>query len=230
MITRRTILAAGAATMVAPVVARAAMKPKLVITGDMGTVATRILSLGFLQKKYEIVGIDKKRGPQEEIAWPIPVAAWRYAEKFANAVACLHLAWIMDAHNNTAQIKSLDATKAVYELCRDYAVPVLAFSSSAYAAPGLYGNKTVTGDGAVNPYGFSKRLTEGWLKESIERVPGLSVGVWRLGRVTPKAIPDPDWDERIMMTDDDIIRAINYILEPAKQYRMIGPFELRGGK
>ncbi len=227
---RRTLLLGAASALVASSTVHAA-KPKLVITGDMGMVAGRIFSLGFLQERYEIVGVDRKRGVLENINGTIyvdPKPGTSWYDKINGAVAVLHLAWEMTGDNGKLQINSLEATRNVMFACGVAKVPVLAFSSSAWAAPGLYGHKTFRDDRPWQPYGFAKRLAEQNLKEwSTATDSTTKVGVWRLGRVTPKAIADPVFGPEIMMTDDDVRDNILAILNPVEPYVLRGPFAAR---
>lgn len=206
--------------MATPAIAQ--KKPTMVLTGDMGNVATT--ALGFLRDRYEVWGIDRKRGAQQDLSM---VSTDWMSIIMARPDVVVHTAWEM-IDPLVYQQASINSTINLLNACRTAGVKRFVFTSSAWAAPGLYGHKTLKGDSAVSYYGTAKRFIEEslmiWGRET-----GCDCAVIRLGRVTPRQIVDPEFGPGITMSDAEIEKSFDVALN-VKGYRLIGPLDAREGK
>lgn len=218
MLNRRVILAGAAAVAVCRTAA-ANTKPKIVMTGDMGRVGGRLWPL--LSPDYEIVGIDKKRGEAQNLETP---ADW--VGLMQGAVAVVHLAWRMaDYDTPQAIMYNVAITEATLLCAHRSGVPRFIFSSSAWAAPELYGHRT-----GFEPalYAGSKLFVENLLQQ-FNLSTRMATCAIRLGQVTgthdPNP-PDPNFDGRIRMSDMDLRGLFQMALGPSVS-GILGPFEAR---
>lgn len=220
---RRTVLLGGIAAFASGQAAMAQAKPKIVVTGDLGTVGRRATPL--LAAEYEVIGVDKKRGPLEDLAIPGP-----WMDGLRGAKAVLHLAWDTSNYNSVGgAMYNVGITQSVLSTAWHSGVPSFIFASSAWAAPELYGGRPGK-PGRVIPaiYSESKRFLEGWMDATC-RSTAMDISCIRFGQVNIKSQDqsiDPDFDERVLMTDTDLTGLIKMALA-AKRYSVIGPFDAR---
>lgn len=217
-ISRRELgLGLAAAGLVTP--ANAQAKPKLVLTGDMGNVATH--RLGFLRETFDVVGIDIKRSKEQDLRF----FAQNWVGLFEGASVVFHTAWAMGVDHILHEHSSAIAmTMNVIEACRLYAVPKLIFMSSGLAAPGLYGHKKENDALPHGLYGMGKVAVETTLKiVANERLHTASI---RLGRAWPIDPPDTDFTTDIAMSDSDM-RGLFDLAMSAPNGAVLGPFAAR---
>lgn len=221
MMTRRALIA-GAAMLAAPHVARAA-KPKMVITGDMGRVGSR---MGFLAEQFEIVGIDRRRGRDQEIwseyrdkvTW-MPEPMWMQSIPDPSVEAVLHLAW---EWSEPRAYHNVGVTRIVLD-SMGFGDKKFIFASSAQADPPQYG-----GTRSLSDYGRSKLLIEQFL--ATHHRPSAAI---RFGNVHHADSPPPPPGARISgygpeinMTDADL-RGLMKLALDATEFKIIGPFDAR---
>lgn len=219
MISRRAIVVGGLLCGAALAVER----PKIIVTGDAGTVGGRLKPL--LEPEYQIVGVDKKRGIDQDLAQSI---AW--AEAAVGAEALVHLAWDIARYDTYAGFQyNISITRFALSAARAKAVGRFIFASSAWAAPGLYGKKT-----GKEPmfYTESKLFVENLLRD-FTRETGIPTAAIRFGAVhvagSTDRPPDPDFDDRIIMTDNDLGGLFAMSMN-AKDSCLLGPFDARASK
>lgn len=225
MISRRALLA-GATLLAAPAVVRAA-KPRMVITGDMGNVGSR---LAFLAEQFDAVGIDKKRGPHQDLLEPrTGIIPWSRTVRRADVV--LHLAWNMladrdQSQNITLTKNLLGATKAGTRFI---------FASSAQVDPFRYGHLESKACETscvmtISEYGRAKINIEDRLRGPVDGSVRVAI---RFGHVhhASNAPPPPGvrisgYGPEIDMKDSDLRGLMKLALE-ATEFKIIGPFDAR---
>lgn len=185
--------------------AAASAKPKLIVTGDMGGIGAH--RVAFLHESFDVVGIDLKRGPAQDLRHF--TTSW--VKLFEGASAVLHLAWVngfavLEAQNEHRLHEfsgCVDLTYNVIEAARLYRVPRMVFMSSAHADAERYGYKQVSDRKAPSLYGAAKVMVETTLRVmSDDTFAGTSI---RLGHAWPLGYgPDPDFPPGMEMTDADI--------------------------
>jgi nucleoside-diphosphate-sugar epimerase len=194
MIDRRSLLVAAASTIVA---GSSEGAPRgVVITGDLGRVAAYIKPLfsGF-------VGIDKKRGDYQDLAY-FDEAGWVRA--FDGADVVVHLAASLGNELPELLHDTYEASVNVLRACSLHRVPLVIFASSLWASPAL-GHKTIKSVDPVNYYGASKRNAEAMMAAHAATTGAATVAI-RLGTVppigTPVAQTDSAWQPWVRIDRD----------------------------
>jgi len=217
MLNRRSLMAAAALTVATT--ATASGRQKIIVTGDMGTVGTRLRPL---LSNFDIVGIDKKRGDNQDLA----ARDVAIATDFFAFDAMVHLAWDTFTHADMGGILyNTWITREALAAAKLARVRHFIFASSAWAAPDLYGRK-----GGIEPthhYTENKLFLEGMLRRFCPDY-GMKISAIRFGHVKAGAEPsDDNFDARIVMSDRDLIGLVRIALHSEDSFRLIGPFDAR---
>lgn len=191
-------------------------KPLLVLTGDMGVVASK---LSFLASDYRVVGIDRKRGTVQDLAFMGP---WIGLMK--NASAVIHLAGIFGDDLEDIQQNNFTATGNVIRACKIHSIPKIIYSSSVQAEPAKYGRKDTHGPRPSDWYGAGKRFTEDLLSV-YAKTSGCATTAIRLGAVPhPGATQhDPSYPDNITMSDDQVAKVFRAALTNALGFTLVEP-------
>lgn len=152
MITRRSLVATA---VLSPIAAKAESR-RIVVTGHLGNIGQRLLPI-LRGQRYKIVGIDKRNGPEENLALDVGAIS-----KLRDADAVIHLAACANPQGSHADVgvDSIDATTALLKGCEDHGVSRIIYASSTWISPGHYGNPEAPSAFPVNWYGFSKAMAE----------------------------------------------------------------------
>lgn len=220
-IDRRSLLTGTAAMLLAPRTAGAAERRKMVITGHLGNIGARLLP--YYRETWDVVGIDKKEGPEFDLALPYTESAW--AKRLAGVHTIVHLAalaWPDGAPEPIYQNNVL-ATSNLIEAISHGGAHRIVFASSTWACPVRVGNP-VGSYAPVNPYGASKLFGEGLL-ENAARDRVVAASVIRVGWV-PRANADTSnaapWLQKILWRDAELFDAFDQGVNAAANFIRIG--------
>lgn len=193
MISRRTFVAG---TLVAPAVSARAQASRIVVTGHLGNIGSRIaarVAPGF-------VGIDKKEGAFYDLAEANP---WQRLIEAADIV--VHLAAKADMNASVAEVRrdNLVATTNLLAACARLGVPHLIYASSVGAEPTLYGFPE---EARRNAYCRSKLYGEELLRTAA--LHGLiNITAIRIGAAPPEKqeCKQGTWPIDICVTTEDLV-------------------------
>lgn len=180
---RRSFLVGSAAGVISGGTANAQTKPKLVLTGDLGIVGSR---MGFLQRDYDVLGLDRKRGVHQDLEQ----AHAEWAQMLAGASVVVHLAWEIPWNNPDAfrpqwQAAAVRASMNLIAACQTHKISRLVFCSSMSA-------RRSTVEAPYWVYPGAKRFVEDCVCAS-----GLVATSVRLGSVPPSPRTDGMTDAQI---------------------------------
>lgn len=172
---------------------------RIAITGATGNLGTALLQALREDGNHEIVGIARRRPPDEPpyagVAWhtvdvAAPDAAEQLALPFADADAVVHLAWGFQPTHRRHYLRAtgVDGTRAVLAAAATGgAGHVVHMSSSAVYAPGLYGRPVdeswPTTGVRSSVYSRDKVAAEDVVRRHVDSGAGPSVTVLRAGLI-----------------------------------------------
>ena len=206
MINRRTFIAASVAMVATRVSATDA--PKYCVTGYRGNVAGRLIP----NLVTDFVGIDKKDGPEFDLANTGPDAKWQ--KRLEGCQTVIHLAATPGGNDHALlQRNNFLALANLFDECVRQKKDRVIFASSILAEPGKYGmpgedDLPAGDDRAPGLYGWGKRYAES-LGKSLASSQTSFVGV-RFG-VVPSIANEArdmaavdDWTRSVRTTDDNL--------------------------
>lgn len=219
MMSKRTLLAGAAAMIAGPMHAATAERRKMLITGHLGNIGSRLLP--YYQETWDVSGIDKKDGPEFDLS--VPAVDW--LGRLIGVDTIIHLAAFALPTGELYEIypNNVNATSNLVQAAITAKVRHIVFASSTYACPVRYGNP-VGWYSTVNFYGASKVFGEGLLQNAA-RDGMLTASVIRVMWVPPITTDTsgaPAWLQKLLWRDAELRKAFDQGVTAKDAFVQIG--------